>query len=188
MSIHKTTVLLSELKAIKTFASIDSSRFVLIGVSCEIHKDKTLLVATDGRRLAVLRSLSMPSDSAPVRFVIPSHLLARMTHAKRKAKPGENDVLIEHDTESRAVSLRHPSRDYTITGKSLEASFPEWRKVIPEPSASATRCRSFCRSRGIHGWIKSTYFGCVSIFQTGGAGLRRRPLFIGAAPTRLQRH
>lgn len=134
MSKYTTTVLLSELKALTTFASLDESRHILMGVCCEIQKDKTLLIATDGRRLAVIRSLGDGAGNTcdPVSFVIPSKLLARMVKPRRKSKLGENDIEIDYDSAAERVSMRHIAQDYTLSGKIIEGSFPSWRQCIPE--------------------------------------------------------
>lgn len=127
---HKTTVLLGELRALTVFASIDASRFVLNGVLCEIYSSKTLLIASDGRRLAAIRTLAQTSEDAkPVSFIIPTALVLRMAGVKRRAKPHENEVEISY--HGGEVSLRHGFRGYAITGKTIEGSYPNWRQVIP---------------------------------------------------------
>lgn len=146
---HQTSVRLCELEAMRPFMSEDESRYVLCGMRVEIHDGKTLLIATDGRRLAVLQSqckFALPPQASSVGFIIPSQLFDRMQWktehwvgdgygGMEKGAYGRNDpynfVLIEFDSETNRVRLTHQGPKYTVEADVIDGGYPNWRKVIP---------------------------------------------------------
>ena len=55
-------VQVDELRAMLLFASQDDTRFMLNGIHVEVINGKPILAATDGRRLAVIESVSDQSE------------------------------------------------------------------------------------------------------------------------------
>src|SRR5688572_22703331 len=75
---YNATILVRELQAMRLLASEDETRFVLNGVHVELGPEHVLLIATDGRRLGVLRCGASVNDAAPIRFTIPVEAIDRI--------------------------------------------------------------------------------------------------------------
>lgn len=130
-----TTVLVSELQAMKLFASSDESRFLLTGICFEVFQHQTLLVAADGRRLSVLRSEAAGEASGAQQceqFIIPSGPIARLKREDRGRHSHKNQVYCTFDTDARTYELNHRESGYTIHGRLIEGSYPSWRGVLPQ--------------------------------------------------------
>lgn len=138
-TIYKTTVLVSELQAMRLFASEDESRYVLNGVLVEIWPDKTLLVATDGRRLGVLntRAEQRFDNADKASFIIPSERLERLKPVPRYETTDEKNVLVltfeqdGRDCGPTRITIDHEGAMMQLRGEAIPKAFPEWRQVIP---------------------------------------------------------
>jgi DNA polymerase III sliding clamp (beta) subunit (PCNA family) len=134
-------VLISELQAIRIFAGEDESRWVLTGVLIEAHPDMTLIIATDGRRIAMMKSvwplkLESLRPEKPVSFIMPVHLIDMLTpEGKHGREEIRNHAFITFDDELKSVSIEHYGGKYTVEGKVFEGAYPNWRNVIPTGEA-----------------------------------------------------
>lgn len=120
----------SILKAMAIFASSDEHRFILCGVRVEITDKVTILVATDGRRMAAFNAsedVTSATDDAKCCFVIPAKLIAKC--------PSERLITVLYDGSE--VGLKGA---YIVTADAIDGNYPNWRAVMPsEPSGSFTQ-------------------------------------------------
>jgi len=132
----KFNVLISEVRAAMLFSSNDDSRYVLNGVCFEAVPDKLpIMVATDGRRLAVIETESLQSDKEPIFpacvFIVSTAFLKPLcAFAKSQAAIMEVEY---HPSERVVFSLleSHCVVD-SEKGALIEGNFPNWRQVVPK--------------------------------------------------------
>jgi hypothetical protein len=109
-------------------------RYALNGVAIEVHNDRALVLATDGHRLFVGRSSSVPVGMVgdePLTYIVPRELVERALKALPNRKGGISSFglqftfnLSEHVSE---VEIR--ALDATFGGALIDAKFPDWRRV-----------------------------------------------------------
>lgn len=134
--IHKTVVLVSELQAMRLFASEDEARFVLNGVLVEIWQDKTLLVATNGRTIAIHKTeCFQPHDHvSATRFIVPSERIERLKPIPRYKRDDEkNHVTIAFDDREKDTNLwiDHAGAMMQLRGQAIPSEYPAWRRTLP---------------------------------------------------------
>ena len=104
-------------------ASTDETRYVLNGVFMSFKADKLTVVATDGRRLALVeREMEIPKGSE-AELILPSKVvneLLRLLSDKGDVtlSVGENQIIISFDGT-------------TLCSKLIEGTYPNFRQVIP---------------------------------------------------------
>jgi DNA polymerase III subunit beta len=116
--------------------SIEETRFILNGSLFATQKNDLVIVATDGRRLAVAQSpLSQPAKQ-PLRAIIPSKTVRELGR------------LLQEDDETEDVTIT-PLKDnqvafrfgpVSILTRLIEGEFPQYDKVIPGPSKHTVSC------------------------------------------------
>lgn len=104
-------------------ASADETRYVLNGVFLSFKADKLTLVATDGRRLALVEQEKEVNKGSETEIIIPTKAvneLLRQLGDKGDAEfsISENQLLIEFDGT-------------TLVTKLIEGNYPNFRQVIP---------------------------------------------------------
>lgn len=113
------------LKAMNRFASTDGTRTILCGVHLEAKRNQTLLVATDGRRIAVLEIGEPAVDD--FQFTIPSALI--------NALPAGTETELVYGPETGEIQANFS--DFSVHAVAIEsrgqAQYPKWRQVIPSP-------------------------------------------------------
>lgn len=110
------------LRAMLAIASNDECRFVLNGVSVEPVKDGNLVVATDGRRLAVYFCYGVPE---PKPFIIPKWVMEFVP-----ARIQQLEITVK-DYQGKIVGI-HPYRMPTINFEPIQGDYPKWRQVVPK--------------------------------------------------------
>lgn len=104
-------------------ASNDETRYILNGVLLSFRGDKLTVVATDGRRLALIeQELEFPQDSE-VDLVIPSKTVDELIknlgdEGKIQIRAGANQIAFEFD-------------HLVIVSKLIEGTYPNFKQVIP---------------------------------------------------------
>ncbi|MEK7657018.1 MAG: DNA polymerase III subunit beta [Elusimicrobiota bacterium] len=104
-------------------ASSDETRYVLNGVFWAASKGVLDMVATDGRRLAAVRSKSIPAER-DFRVIIPTKILQELLK------------LLGHEEEDISVSVTEnqvgfQTKTTTMISRLVEGSFPNYEQVIP---------------------------------------------------------
>lgn len=104
-------------------ASTDETRFVLNGVLLSFREEKLTMVATDGRRLALIESEVEFPDEAEADMILPSKAVQELLHVlgeegDMKIYARENQIVFEFD-------------DVFIASKLIDGNYPNYRQVIP---------------------------------------------------------
>jgi len=113
-----------DLLAMRYLQSTDEHRHVLHGVHFHIARKATTLVATDGRRLGLLRieqATALPQDEKAVTFTVDYPLLKFMPTDKVEVSYNGNG----------SVSFRGAKGGARLHCDIIEGNYPTWRQVIP---------------------------------------------------------
>lgn len=104
-------------------ASSDETRFMLNGVLLSFKNGKLTMVATDGRRLALVEhEIEFPPE-AQADHILPTKAVNELMHVLRdtgelKIHSGESQLLFEFD-------------DVLVSSKLIDGTYPNYRQVIP---------------------------------------------------------
>ena len=107
-------------------ASTDETRYVLNGVLLSFKSGKLTMVATDGRRLALVeQEVDFPAE-AQKDYILPSKPVAELMHILKdegtlKIHASESQLLFEVDSTMLATKL-------------IDGTYPNYRQVIPSQS------------------------------------------------------
>lgn len=128
--IHKLWLLKKELVTVAEFISHDETRIAICGVRVEsIPGAGVKLIGTDGRKLFALDSRE-DSGEKPFSFTIYSDLIERIESAE------DHSFDVSYDDESGFVSIALGNVSVSMTNPCGAASYPDWRKCIPDPLPS----------------------------------------------------
>ena len=122
------------LKSVAYAQSTDETRYILNGVYFNFRDGKLSLVATDGRRLALVsKELEVPATSAGA-IILPAKTvneLARMLDKGEKLKISFNDrrAAFQINTDKDASGLTDSIYLYS---KVVEGNYPNYQQVIPK--------------------------------------------------------
>lgn len=115
--------LLQMLQQTSFAASSDETRYVLNGVLLSFKDDKVVVVATDGRRLALVeRECEFPSD-AEADLILPSKTVQELL----KTLNGEGEISIRATETQVAFEFD----GILIVSKLIENTYPNYKQVIP---------------------------------------------------------
>jgi len=107
-------------------ASTDETRYILNGVLMSFKDGKLTMVATDGRRLALIeQEVDIPGE-AEKEVVLPSKAVNELLHIL-----GEEGELRLHITENQAL---FEFGEVVLASKLIEGAYPNYRQVIPSAS------------------------------------------------------
>lgn len=116
-------VLKEGLKKTSYAISTDETRYVLNGIFCSFKDQQLTLVATDGRRLAMVDSdLEFP-DSQEKEIIVPTKAVNELQRLLADA----GEVKISVSDSQIAFELN----GYLLTSKLIEGNYPNFRQVIP---------------------------------------------------------
>ncbi len=108
--------------------STDESRYVLNGVYHSLKEHKLTLVATDGRRLALVEEEAEIGPECEGDFIVPTKAINELT---RLLQPG-GDVAIRYTENQVAFTLKgEKSPSVLLISKLVEGAYPNYRQVIP---------------------------------------------------------
>jgi DNA polymerase-3 subunit beta len=108
--------------------SSDESRYVLNGIYHSLRNHKVTLVATDGRRLALVEEEVEVTPESEGDFIVPTKAINELT---RLLQPG-GEVAIRYTDNQVAYSLKgEKSPSILIISKLVEGNYPNYRQVIP---------------------------------------------------------
>jgi DNA polymerase-3 subunit beta len=111
-------------------ASTDETRYVLNGVFWVCSKGELEMVATDGRRLALIKRKGLP-EKKDFRIIVPTKILHEymrlLSLAEGKGGSDDEKVLIGI-TENQIAFQLHKT---TFLSRLVEGSFPNYEQVIP---------------------------------------------------------
>ena len=108
--------------------SRDETRYILNGVLFEIKGEKLKMVATDGRRLALVsKNIISGSGLKEEKFIVPTKTIQELMRNLRQNGEGVAFVL----TENQAL---FDMGDTSIISRLIEGEFPNYQQVIPANS------------------------------------------------------
>ena len=123
---------LKEMLRLTSFAvSLDESRYVLNGILFQISKGNLGLVATDGKRLAIIEKKMKQGADKDVRMIVPLKTIQELNRSLKDEGElvlvlGNNQVLFELDR-------------VMIISRLIEGEFPDYHQVIPPQSENKIR-------------------------------------------------
>jgi DNA polymerase-3 subunit beta len=108
--------------------SSDESRYVLNGIFISLKEHKLTMVATDGRRLALVDEEVDVAATSQGEFIIP----AKAVNELNRLLQDKGDVEIKFSDNQVAFTLKD-DKDNTvlIISKLIEGNYPNYRQVIP---------------------------------------------------------
>jgi DNA polymerase-3 subunit beta len=124
--------LLKSMISMTLFAvSRDETRYILNGILFVIRNGVVKLIATDGRRLAVVER-SMPTDSPDeTKVIIPTKAIQEI----QRLLGDEGDVKVVFDENQAMVELK----DTVVISRLIEGEFPNCEQVIPQEAQEKVR-------------------------------------------------
>lgn len=112
------------LSRISYAASTDDSRKTLNGILFSIKENAFTVVATDGKRLALVEKVAENFSGDDGQAIVPSKSVMEI---QRLFAGGNEDVSIEFGENQVSFSMK----GRTLTSKLVEGSYPNYRQVIP---------------------------------------------------------
>ena len=122
------------LKSVSYAQSSDETRYILNGVYFSFQDERLNLVATDGRRLALIgKELDFPPEHAG-NIIIPAKTVTELLRLLDKGKDvkiafNERQVAFEIGTETEAEGL---ADNIYLVSKIVEGSYPNYQQVVPK--------------------------------------------------------
>ena len=111
------------LRKISYAASTDETRYVLNGVLLSFKGGKLIMVATDGRRLALVeKEVDFPNE-AQVDLIVPTKAVEELSHVLQdegelKIQASDNQIIFDFD-------------DVFVASKLIDGMYPNYKQVIP---------------------------------------------------------
>ncbi len=119
--------------------STDESRYVLNGIFHSLKEHKLTMVATDGRRLALVEEEVDVAPESEGDFIVPTKAINELSRLLQTS----GEVAIRYTENQVAYSLRaEKSPPVLLISKLVEGTYPNYRQVIPtEPKERITLVR-----------------------------------------------
>ena len=109
-------------------ASVDETRYVLNGILFKIVKNTLTLVATDGKRLAVIEKKLPAGTDKEVSLIVPIKTIHELNRSLEDE--GELSILLGNN------QVLFDLGNIIIISRLIEGEFPDYRQVIPAVSES----------------------------------------------------
>lgn len=111
-------------------ASSDETRHVLNGVFWSAKKGVLELVATDGRRLAVVQKSGIVPKDKDISAIVPTKILSELLRLLNlhEVKDGAADKILVGVTENQ---IAFQFKDTTLLSRLVGGTFPHYQQVIP---------------------------------------------------------
>jgi DNA polymerase-3 subunit beta len=118
----------SMLKKTSFAISTDESRYVLNGIYFSLKEHKLTMVATDGRRLALVDEEVEVGTGSQGEFIVP----AKAVNELNRLLQDKGDVEITFSDNQAAFTLRDDKgKTILLVTKLIEGNYPNYRQVIP---------------------------------------------------------
>lgn len=109
-------------------ASTDESRYVLNGIYISLRDHKMTMVATDGRRLALVDEDLDVSETSQGEFIVPSKAVNELN----RLLMDKGEVEIRYAENQASFTLKdEKAAPVLIVTKLIEGNYPNYRQVIP---------------------------------------------------------
>ena len=124
--------------------STDESRYVLNGIFLSLKDHKLTMVATDGRRLALVEEEADVTDKSTGEFIIPAKAVNELNRLLQE----NGDVDIKFTDNQAAFTLKdEKGGSVLIITKLIEGNYPNYRQVIPNETKERV---AFAREEFLH--------------------------------------
>lgn len=118
---------LKQMLALTSFAvSFDETRYILNGILFRIHKNNLTLVATDGKRLAIMEKKLSQDIDKDIHIIVPIKTIHELN---RNLKEGGELSLVLGNNQ-----VLFDLGNIMIISRLIEGEFPDYKQVIPPPS------------------------------------------------------
>lgn len=108
--------------------STDESRYVLNGIFMSLKDHKLTMVATDGRRLALVDEEVELTEQSQGEFIVP----AKAVNELNRLLQGSGEIEIKYSENQAAFNLKDDKEfSILIITKLIEGNYPNYRQVIP---------------------------------------------------------
>ena len=108
--------------------STDESRYVLNGIFLSLKDHKMTMVATDGRRLALVDEEIDVSEASQGEFIVP----AKAVNELNRLLQDKGEVEIQYADNQASFTLKdEKGSSILIVSKLIEGNYPNYRQVIP---------------------------------------------------------
>jgi len=108
--------------------STDESRYVLNGIFISLKDSKMTMVATDGRRLALVEEELEVPDKAQGEFILPTKAVGELTRLLQE----QGEVELRYTENQASLTLKDEKKPLVqIVTKLIEGNYPNYRQVIP---------------------------------------------------------
>ncbi len=107
--------------------SSDESRYVLNGIFISLKEHKMTMVATDGRRLALVDEEVDVSEKSQGEFIVP----AKAVNELNRLLQDKGEVEVKYSDNQAAFTLKDEKGSILIITKLIEGNYPNYRQVIP---------------------------------------------------------
>jgi len=119
--------ILKEMLSLTSFAvSLDETRYILNGILFKINQDKLTLVATDGKRLAVIERRLTQNTEKTLHIIVPLKTIQELT--RNLQVEGELSMLLGSNQALFDLG------GVVIISRLIEGEFPDYQQVIPQAS------------------------------------------------------
>jgi DNA polymerase-3 subunit beta len=120
---------LKQMLNLTSFAvSLDETRYILSGILFQINKNNLNLVATDGKRLAIIERKPKHDTDKEVRIIVPIKTIHELS--RNLQEEGELSLILGNNQ-----ALFDLGR-VIIISRLIEGEFPDYRQVIPPASGN----------------------------------------------------
>jgi DNA polymerase III subunit beta len=120
---------LKQMLSLTSFAaSFDETRYILNGILFKIHKNTLTLVATDGKRLAIMEKKLQKEVDKDISIIIP----IKTIHELNRNLKEEGELSITLGSNQVLFDLGN----VVVISRLIEGEFPDYRQVIPAVSAN----------------------------------------------------
>ncbi|MBM3839909.1 MAG: DNA polymerase III subunit beta [Verrucomicrobia bacterium] len=108
--------------------STDETRFVLNGIFFSVKENKVTMVATDGRRLALVDEEAEGLEGVSLEFIVPTKAVNELSRLLQ----GSGDIEVRPRENQVAFNLRgEGGLAVVVISKLVEGNYPNYRQVIP---------------------------------------------------------
>jgi DNA polymerase-3 subunit beta len=115
---------LKEMLRLTSFSvSTDESRYILNGILFKVHKNTLTLVATDGKRLAVIEKKLSSESNKDINIIVP----IKTVHELNRNLKDSGDLSLVLGGNQALFELGN----ITVVSRLIEGEFPDYKQVIP---------------------------------------------------------
>ncbi len=120
-------ITLKEMLSLTSFAvSFDETRYILNGILFKIHKNSLTLVATDGKRLAIIEKKLKHDTNKDIHIIIPVKTIQELN--RNLQGDGELSLVLSNN------QILFDLGKLLIVSRLIEGEFPDYQQVIPAAS------------------------------------------------------